>query len=109
MNPQISTTTAALVEGLLRPLSSSGAIHPSEVNAVVRLLKSATGIQGKLETPSRKLLTRTETANRLSLSTKTISRMIDAGELEARYLRAGSPRTLRITTESLERFEEAAR
>ncbi len=105
MPAQISTTTAALVEGLLRPLSSSGAIHPTEMHAVIRLLKSAVDSQGQSETTSRKLLTRSEAAKRLSLSTKTITRMIEAGELEARYLRAGSPRTLRITAESLERFE----
>jgi excisionase family DNA binding protein len=105
MDIQISTTTATLIEGLLRPLAHAGTVHKSEVDAVLHLLKSATGDRNESDAPNRKLFTRTEAAKRLSLSTKTITRMIEAGELDARYLRAGSPRTLRITAESLARVE----
>lgn len=100
----IAKSTVSLVEGLLRPLANTGAIHRSEVKAVVTLLHSAANGQNKPR-ERQQMLTRKEAAQRLRLSSKTVSRMIAAGELEARYLRKRSPRTLRIPSSSLERFE----
>ncbi|MDT9267280.1 MAG: helix-turn-helix domain-containing protein [Limnospira sp. PMC 737.11] len=101
MSAILSESTITLIEQITRPLASSGAMHPNERTALLRIIKSASPVPQK----ERKLLTLAEAAAALSVSKKTITRMVDAGELDAVHLRKGSPRTIRITAESLENRE----
>ncbi|HET7385585.1 MAG TPA: helix-turn-helix domain-containing protein [Nocardioidaceae bacterium] len=55
-------------------------------------------------TPSRRVISLTEAAEILGVSTKTVRRYIAAGELDA--VRLGR-RTIRIKTESLDRLIDA--
>ena len=105
MNTKISQATIDLIANVTRSLISSGAIHPTEQAAVVCILKAHTAAANNATSEpsdSRQLLTPAQAARLCSVSKRTILRMIEAGELEAVYLRAGSPKTLRIKLTSLD-------
>lgn len=97
----LAQSTITLIEQITRPLASSGAMHPTERTALLRIIKNATSAPVK----EKKLFTLEEAAAALSVSKKTITRMVDAGELDSVHLRKGSPRTIRITAESLANLE----
>jgi excisionase family DNA binding protein len=95
---KLAPATINLIDQITRPLCSAGALHTSERNALLSILRGAVK-----DSPEQKnLLTIGEAATALSVSKKTIGRMIEAGELEAVYLRKGSPRTRRVKASSLD-------
>ena len=99
MNASLSQSTADLLINITRPLISSGAIHKTEQQALTHILKECTPGKHPEEKP---VVTVTEAARLLSVSNRTILRMIEAGELEAFRLRPHSKKSLRITRYSLD-------
>ena len=101
----ISQSTIDLIANVTRSLISSGAIHPTEQAAVVHILKAHTAAANNATSEPadpRQLLTPAHAAKLCSVSKRTILRMIEAGELEAVYLRSGSPKTLRVKLTSID-------
>ena len=95
----ISAATIDLVACIIRPLVAAGALHKSEQQAVVRILKDHTPGKHLEEKP---VVTVTEAARLLSVSNRSVLRMIASEELEAFRLRKNSPKSLRITRYSLD-------
>lgn len=99
MNTSISSATIDLVANITRSLISTGTLHKTEQQAVVRILKEHTPDKRR---EKKSVLTVTETARLLSVSNRTVLRMIEAGELEAFRLRKHSRKSLRVRRESLD-------
>ncbi len=100
MESVISKATVELVANLTGPLVGTGALHRTEQQSVVQLLRQHTaGKQPDQQADAWSTLD--EASRETKLSKKTLRRMIDSGELEGKYLRKGSPKTLRIKSSSL--------
>ena len=104
MNTQLKQSTVDLVVKITRPLINSGALHRSEQQALSKILKENT--VGKnddsVKYDIRTVITPAAAASMLKLSKRSIMRMIEAKELDAVYLRKGSPKTLRIKLVSID-------
>lgn len=99
MNTSIASNTIEMVASVILPLVNAGALHKTEQQAVIRILKEHTPDKQKTGKP---VVTITEAAKMLCVSNRTVLRMIKAGELEAFRLRGHSPKSLRIRLNSIE-------
>lgn len=100
-NNVISTATVDIVASVTRPMVQAGALHRTEQQAVVRILNKY--VAGKNhQDAALTALKISEVSKMLGVSTKTILRMVKGGELQGRYLRPNSPKTLRIARSSVE-------
>lgn len=98
---RISQRTVQVMEDFTRPLVGMGTLHKSEQKAVLQILKEH--VSGAQPSAAAKVwFTLDEVSGITKLSKKTLSRMIQSNELEGKYLRKGSPKTLRIKASSLE-------
>jgi len=98
----IGKETVELFGALTAPLVKTGTLHKSEHDAAMRILKAAADAEPSPEAPVSRLLTRADAAGRLGVCKATVSRMFHSGELKGRYLRPGSFRSLRISSESID-------
>ena len=101
---QLSQSTVDLVSSITRPLINTGTLHKSEHSALIKILKSHTvgNTENSIPDNPQKLCTTSEASKILSISKRSILRMVAAGELESVYLRQGSPKTLRIKVVSID-------
>ena len=104
MHTQLSQSTVDLIVSLTRPLTNSGAIHKSEQQALTHILKEHTAGKNdaSLKCDIRSVITPAAAASMLAVSKRTVMRMISSNELDAVYLRKGSPKTLRIKLVSID-------
>lgn len=98
----IGNHTVELFGALTAPLVKTGTLNKSEHDAAMRLLKEAANAEPSPKAPVCRLLTRADAAERLGVCKTTVSRMVHSGELKGRYLRPGSYRSLRISSESID-------
>ena len=98
----ISPSTIELISALTRPLVSAGALHKSERHSLLMILNQHSAARLTRNKPTQKLMTIAGAAEALQVSTKTISRMVQRGELKGVYVIPGSERTLRVTIESVD-------
>ena len=101
--PQITD----IIRTFTAPAVATGAISQSDLDNALALLND--GGEPKRE----RLVTYTDAANQLGLSTKTIKRMADSGELITKRLRAGCAKSIRVFQSSIDAIltpptEEAA-
>lgn len=99
---QIAKTTVELFRAMTEPLVKVGTLPQSEHDAAMRALEIAAKVRPSEERKEPRMLTREDAAARLSVCKTTVSRMFNAGELKGRYLRPGSYRSLRISSESVD-------
>ena len=104
MHTSLSQSTVDLVTSITRPLISSGALHKSEQQALAKILKEHTAGKNdaSVKCDIRSVITPAAAASMLQVSKRTVMRMIAAKELDAVYLRKGSPKTLRIKLVSID-------
>ncbi|MFT5622958.1 MAG: excisionase family DNA binding protein [Bacteroidia bacterium] len=96
-----------IIRTFTAPAVATGAITQSELDNAIALLND--GGEPKRDS----LITYTEAAQQLRLSTKTIKRMADSGELITKRLRAGCAKSIRVFQSSIDAIltptsEEAA-
>ena len=99
---QIAKTTVELFRAMTEPLVKVGTLPQSEHDAAMRALEIAAKARPSDERKEPRMLTREAAATRLSVCKTTVSRMFNAGELKGCYLRPGSYRSLRISSESVD-------
>lgn len=99
---KIAKNTVELFGALTAPLVKTGTLHKSEYDAAMRVLESAANTTLASQAVKNHLLTRADAADRLGVCRTTVSRMFHAGELKGLYLRPGSCRSLRISSESID-------
>jgi len=107
MPHEISHQITDIIRTFTAPAVATGAITQSDLDTALALLND--GGEPKRDS----LITYTEAARQLGLSTKTIKRMADSGELITKRLRAGCAKSIRVFQSSIDAIltpstEEAA-
>ncbi|MDQ8206186.1 helix-turn-helix domain-containing protein [Coraliomargarita sp. SDUM461003] len=87
---------------MTEPLVKVGTLPQSEHVAAMKALEIAAKARPSEEYKETRMLTRKEAAVRLGVCPATVSRMYHAGELQGRYLRPDSYRSLRISSKSID-------
>ena len=77
------------------PAVATGSLTQAQLDCAIESI-SGDGVQRD------KLITYKQAAVQLSLSTKTIKRMVDSGELQAKRLRAGCAKSVRVFQSSVD-------
>jgi|GEM_PF-6273754 len=98
----VAKSTVDLLGELTKPYTATGLLPKSERQALLKILSEHTPDRLKHEqAPQKDMLTVAEVSERLGVSKTTIWRMRKTGELRGRYLKSGSPKTLRIELDSV--------
>lgn len=98
INEQLKITET--IRTFTAPAVATGAITQAELDEALQLIEEV----GRANTAAKpeRLLTFKEAAERLGVCTKTVSRMIADGELQAKRLRSSNPRSTRVFQSSID-------
>jgi len=96
MLQKIKPPIVDIIRTFTAPAVTTGAITQIELDKALALLKNSN------ESQPERLVTYTDAANQLGLSTKTIKRMADSGELITKRLRAGCAKSIRVFQSSID-------
>jgi hypothetical protein len=96
MLQKIKPPIVDIIRTFTAPAVATGAITQIELDKALALLKDSN------ESQPERLVTYTDAANQLGLSTKTIKRMADSGELITKRLRAGCAKSIRVFQSSID-------
>ena len=91
-----TTQVTDIIRTFTTPAVATGAITQGQLDNALALLSSENSCTRD------RLITYTEAANQLGLSTKTIKRMVDAGEIQSKRLRAGCVKSVRVFQSSID-------
>ena len=101
MDVSITPDTVELVSNVVRPYVQGGVLQKTEHQSLLEILRRQV-VGHKYPVLESDVLTIQQTAVKLSVSSRTVRRMLEAGELSGVYLRPGSSKTLRVFSTSVE-------
>lgn len=87
---------AYIIRTFSAPAVATGSLTQAQLDCAIERIIEGDGVQRE------KLITYKEAATQLGLSTKTVKRMVDSGELQAKRLRAKCFKSVRVFQSSVD-------